>query len=63
VVGHFGKEYKSGALLAFLDIAVVSQDTDKVIALIEIEETTDKPKVLLWNETELRTELLKFLHA
>jgi len=47
IASWFGTEYKSGALLAFLDIAIVSKDTGEVVALIEIEETTDKPKVLL----------------
>lgn len=47
IVSWFGPEYKSGALLAFLDIAVVSKDTGKLVVLIEIEETSDKPKVLL----------------
>jgi hypothetical protein len=34
-------------VLAQLDIAVVAPTSDKVVALLEIEETTDKPKVLL----------------
>jgi len=47
IASWFGTEYKSVALLAFLDIAIVSKNTGEVVVLIEIEETTDKPKVLL----------------
>ena len=47
IVSWFGSEYKRDARLAFLDIAVVSRDSGKVFALIEIEESTSKPKVLL----------------
>lgn len=43
----FGSIYKSDAMLADLDIAVVSRHTGKVSVLIEIEETTDKPKAIL----------------
>jgi len=47
IVSWFGSEYKLSARLALLDIAVVLHGSRKVFALIEIEETTDKPKVLL----------------
>lgn len=43
----FGSEYKTTTMLADLDIAVVVRATSQMIALIEIEETTTKPKVLL----------------
>ncbi len=43
----FGEEYKRGALLADLDIAIVLQGTDRVLALIEIEETSNNPKLLI----------------
>ena len=43
----FGTEFKSEALLADVDIAIVSKKDKKIYALIEIEETTDKPKVIL----------------
>jgi hypothetical protein len=43
----FGDTYRSGTILADLDMAVVSNDSDRVYALIEIEETTYKPKVIL----------------
>jgi hypothetical protein len=43
------KELSSEKQISQLDIAVVGRDTnkDKVIALIEIEETTDTPKTLI----------------
>jgi len=43
----YGSAYSSKAILADLDIAVVAQDSTKVFVLVEIEETTDKPKVIL----------------
>jgi hypothetical protein len=43
----FGTEFTSESLLADVDIAVVSKNDKKIYALIEIEETTDKPKVIL----------------
>lgn len=43
----FGRKYQSDAILADLDLPVVSRQSGKAYALIEIEETTDKPKVLL----------------
>ncbi len=42
-----GPEYRTESLLSFIDIALVSRTSNKAIVLIEIEETTDKPKVLL----------------
>jgi hypothetical protein len=47
IVSWFGPEYKSEARLAFLDIAIVSKETGNAVALIEIEETTVKPKVII----------------
>jgi hypothetical protein len=43
----FGSKYAARAILADLDIVVVESATDRAIALVEIEETTCKPKVLL----------------
>ena len=43
----FGEEYNRDAILADMDIALVKQETDRVFALIEIEETSIKPKVIL----------------
>jgi len=42
----FGSSPKRETLLADLDIAIISAE-DEVITLVEIEETTDKPKVIL----------------
>jgi hypothetical protein len=47
IASWFDPEYNSNTRLGFLDIAVVSRHTQKALALVEIEETTDKPKVLL----------------
>jgi hypothetical protein len=47
IASWFGPEYRSFTQLGFLDIAVVSRVSEKAIVLIEIEETTDQPKVLL----------------
>jgi hypothetical protein len=49
----FGEAYKRGTILADLDMAVVSHaaavshSQERVYALIEIEETNNKPKVIL----------------
>jgi hypothetical protein len=43
----FGSTLKSETVLGDLDIAIVSRHDKKVYTLIEIEETTDKPKVIL----------------
>ena len=43
----FGPILKFESVLADLDIAIVSHHDKKVYALIEIEETTEKPKVIL----------------
>jgi len=43
----FGAALKSETVLADLDIAIVSHHDKKIYALIEIEETTNKPKVIL----------------
>jgi hypothetical protein len=51
IVSFFGSENPNRSTqLSHIDIAIVkktSADIDSVFALIEIEETTDKPKVLL----------------
>ncbi len=43
----FGADFAAAAILADLDIVIADQHTGCALALIEIEETTDKPKVLL----------------
>jgi hypothetical protein len=47
IVSWFGHKLRLDARLALLDIAVVSRDSDKAFALIEIEESSATPKVLL----------------
>ena len=47
ITAWFRPDYHLGSLLAFVDLAVVARESGKALALVEIEETTDKPKVLL----------------
>ncbi len=47
IVSWFGDSYDRGSRLAVLDIAVIFRNSDKVAALIEVEETTQNPKVLI----------------
>jgi hypothetical protein len=47
IVSTLHKEYKNGDELSQLDIAFVNQDTNQIAILLEIEETTDKPKTFL----------------
>jgi hypothetical protein len=47
IVCWFGSAYERRAFLAFLDIAVVSKDSNRVLALIEIEEGNATPKKLM----------------
>ena len=50
----FGDHYGANSLLAHIDLAVVEHGSDKALALVEIEETTDKPKVLLGDVLAIR---------
>jgi hypothetical protein len=43
----FDSKYKLESRLSFIDIAVVLRSSQQALVLIEIEETTDKPKVVL----------------
>jgi hypothetical protein len=48
IVSSFGEQPpRRSTQLSHIDIALVEQSSGKVFALIEIEETTDKPKTLL----------------
>lgn len=48
IVSVWNKDYKRGDELSQLDIAIVERTPDrKVVALIEIEETSDRPKTFL----------------
>jgi hypothetical protein len=43
----YGEVYSSKSQLALLDIAVVETETDRAFVLVEIEETSSTPKVIL----------------
>lgn len=43
----FGSVYRRDAWLAFLDIAVVSRDSEKALVLVEIEEAIATPEKLM----------------
>lgn len=47
IISYFGSKNAQGTQLSYLDIAIVEKNSNKVFALIEIEETSDKPKTLL----------------
>lgn len=47
IVSWFGDHCDRSTRLAVLDIAVVCHKTNKVVALIEIEETSGSPKVII----------------
>lgn len=47
IVSWFGDKYGREAELSQLDIAIVEKSSDKVLALIEIEETNDTPKTFM----------------
>jgi hypothetical protein len=47
IVSTLKEQYSRDDELSQLDIAVVEHGSDKVMALVEIEETTNKPKVII----------------
>ena len=47
IISWFGDQYNREAELSQLDIAIVKKNSDDIFALIEIEETSDKPKTFL----------------
>lgn len=47
IVSTLEKDYSRKDELSQLDIAIVEQDSDKVVVLVEIEETSDRPKTIL----------------
>jgi len=46
IASYFGPKERA-SLLSFIDIAVVEHSSNRAVALIEIEETEDRPKTLL----------------
>lgn len=47
IMSRFGESYGRSTQLSHIDIAIVEKNSDRVFALIEIEETTNKPKSIL----------------
>ncbi len=47
IVSALVKNYEREDELSQLDIAIVEQNSDKVVVLVEIEETSDRPKTFL----------------
>ena len=47
IVSYFSDKNERGTQLSYLDIAIVKKDTNQVVALIEIEETANKPKTII----------------
>jgi len=47
IVSTLNKDYHNGDELSQLDIAIVKKDSNKIFILVEIEETTGKPKTFL----------------
>jgi len=47
IVSTLEKDYSRKDELSQLDIAIVEKNSDKVVALVEIEETSDRPKAIL----------------
>lgn len=47
IVSYFGDKNERGTQLSYLDIAIVRKNTNQVIALIEIEETANRPKTII----------------
>ena len=47
IVSYFGDQNERGSQLSYLDIAIVEKNTNRAIALIEIEETANRPKTII----------------
>jgi hypothetical protein len=47
IVSYFSDKMERGTQLSYLDIAVVRKNTNEAIALIEIEETANRPKTII----------------
>jgi len=47
IVSTLEKDYSRKDELSQLDIAIVEKNSDKVVVLVEIEETSDRPKTIL----------------
>ena len=47
IVSYFGDKNQRGTQLSYLDIALVKKSSNKVVALIEIEEKANRPKTII----------------
>ncbi len=47
IVSYFSDKMERGSQLSYLDIAIVRKNTNEAIALIEIEETANRPKTII----------------
>ena len=47
IVSYFGNKNERGTQLSYLDIAIVKKNTNQSVALIEIEETANRPKTII----------------
>ena len=47
IVSYFSDKKERGTQLSYLDIAIVRKNTNEAIALIEIEETANRPKTII----------------
>jgi hypothetical protein len=47
IVSHFSDKNERGTQLSYLDIAIVKKNTNQAVALIEIEETANRPKTII----------------
>ena len=47
IVSYFGDKNDRGTQLSYLDIAIVKKNTNQAVALIEIEETANRPKTII----------------
>ena len=47
IVSYFSDKNDRGTQLSYLDIAIVKKNTNQAVALIEIEETANRPKTII----------------
>jgi hypothetical protein len=47
IVSYFSDKNERGTQLSYLDIAIVKKNTNKAVALIEIEESANRPKTII----------------
>jgi len=47
IVSYFSDKNERGTQLSYLDIAIVKKNTNQAVALIEIEETANRPKTII----------------